>query len=345
MADSHSHSHAGHVHGPTSGRKMWLSLVVTLLFVVGEAAAGIISHSLALLSDAGHNLSDALALGLAAFAIWIAQRPATSKRTFGFHRVSILTALFNAVSLVALSVWIGIEAVQHLLHPEPVGGSLMIWVALVAVLMNTVIAVALSGDAKHSLNSRAAFVHMAGDALSSAAVVVAGVVIHFTRWVYADPLVSLLIAVFILYTAWGIVADATGILMENTPKNVDVPRLVESMKSVAPVRDVHDLHIWTVGDGLNFLSCHVSLPANCTLEQCARVVSVLSEKLHDEHGIGHATIQTEVEGVCATSESAELYCAMESHMHGVGEEHDHEEHEHDHEEEHNHAPAPQGKRE
>lgn len=313
------HSHAGHVHGPTSGAKMWLFLLVTLAFVIGETAAGVLSHSLALLSDAGHNLSDALALGLAAYAVSVVRRPATSARTFGYHRVAILTALFNAVSLVALSLWIGVEAIGHFFHPQPVGGALMIWVALVAVAMNTVIALALSGDAKHSLNSRAAYVHMAGDALSGAAVVVAGLVIHFTGWVYADPLVSALIAAFILYSAWGIVSDATGVLLENTPKNVDVARLVEGMRSISPVRDVHDLHIWTVGDGLHFLCCHVSLPANCTLEQCALVVGQLSQKLHDEHDIGHATIQTEVEGLCATSDAAALYCSLESHSHGVGE--------------------------
>ena len=309
-------SHAGHVHGPTSGRKMWLFLGVTLAFVVGEAFAGVYSHSLALLSDAGHNLSDALALGLAAYAILVAARPASGTRTFGYHRVAILTALFNAVSLVALSLWIGVEAVSHLLYPEPVSGALMIWVALVAVLMNTVIAAALSGDAKQSINSRAAFVHMMGDALSSAAVVVAGIVIHFTGWIYADPLVSLLIAAFILYTAWGIVADATGILLENTPKGVDVPTLVAAMEAVPCVRGVHDLHIWAVGDGLNFLSCHVELPAHFTLEQCAAIVTALNTVLHDEHGIGHATIQIEVEGVCPSSEEVALFCALETHNHG-----------------------------
>lgn len=253
---------------------------------------------------------------------------ATSKRTFGYHRVTILTALFNAVSLVALSVWIGIEALQHFLRPEPVAAGLMIWVALIAVAMNTVIAAALAGDAKNSLNSRAAYVHMAGDAISSAAVVLAGVAIHFTGWVYADPLVSLLIAAFIVYTAWGIVSDAVSILMENTPKNVDAARVVASLKSVAPVCDVHDLHIWAVGDGLNFLSCHVSLPAQTSLRQIAAIVGALNKKLHDEHGIGHTTIQTELEGVCASSEDIALYCAMETHQHGAGEEHDEEEHNH-----------------
>ncbi len=314
------HSHAGHVHGPTTGRKMWLSLIVTVLFVIGEGAAGVASHSLALLSDAGHNLSDALALGLAAFAIWIARRPSCARRTFGYHRVAILAALFNAASLVALSTWIGIEAYGHLLRPEPVGGGLMIGVAVVAVLMNTVIALALAGDAKHSLNSRAAYVHMAGDALSSVAVAVAGVVVHFTGWVYADPLASVLIAAFILYSAWGILAEATDILLESTPRGLDVGKLVDGIKSIAPVCDVHDLHIWTVGDGLRFLCCHIALPQGCSLEQCAAVVEAVSKKLHDEHAIGHATIQAEVEGLCPMSAASALYCALETHAHGPGDE-------------------------
>lgn len=311
--------HAGHVHGPTSGKKMWVSLIVTLAFVGFEAISGWRAHSLALLSDAGHNLTDALSLGLAAFAIWIAQRPASAKRTFGYHRVGILTALFNAVTLVVLALFIGIEACQRFVRPEPVVGNMMIWVALVAVVMNTVIAAALSGDAKHSLNSRAAFVHMAGDALSSLAVVVAGVVVHFTHWPYADPLVSLLIALFIGYSAWGIVVESTDILMENTPKGVDVDALVAGVMAVQPVCGVHDLHIWSVGDGLNFLSCHVQLPDDFRLSECASVVGAVNDKLHDDFGIGHATIQVEVGNACPKAERDELYCEMETHQH------DHEE--------------------
>lgn len=312
--------HVGHSHGPKSGTRLWLSLIVTLVFVVGEAFAGWVSHSLALMSDAGHNLSDALALGLAAYAVWVARRPATSKHTFGFHRVSILTAQFNAATLVAIAVFIGVEAARRFQHPEPVGGSLMIWVAAIAVFMNTVIAVALSGDAKESLNSRAAFIHMAGDAISSLAVVVAGVIVHYTGWLYADPVVSLLIAGFILYSAVGIVRDATNILMEATPKDLDVEKLIAGIKTVRPVCDVHDLHIWQVGDGLNFLSCHVALPETCSLEGCAAIVGAINKKLHDDFGIEHATIQTEIEGLCDMNEAKDLYCAMEAH--GT--------HEHDH---------------
>ena len=307
--------HAGHVHGPTSGRKLWVSLFVTLAFVGFEAAAGWRAHSLALLSDAGHNLSDALALGLAAFALAVAQRPATARSTFGYHRVAILTALFNAATLIVLAVFIGIEAWQRFAKPEPVAGSLMIWVALVAVVMNTIIAAALSGDARKSLNSRAAFVHMAGDALSSAAVVVAGVVVHYTGWLYADSLVSAMIAVFIGWSAWGIVVDATDILMEKTPKNVDVDALVADILSIPPVCDVHDLHIWTVGDGLNFLCCHVALSDDIRLSESAGIIAAISDRLHDDFGIGHATIQVERGNLCSKPEKPDLYCEMETHQH------------------------------
>lgn len=314
--------HAGHAHGPKSGKMLWVSLIVTLVFVVGEAFAGWVSHSLALLSDAGHNLSDALALGLAAYAVWAARKPATSKHTYGFHRVSILTAQFNAATLVVIAVFIGVEAVRRFQNPEPVTGSLMMWVAAVAVVMNTVIAAALSGDAKNSLNSRAAFVHMAGDAISSLAVVIAGVIVHYSHGVwaaYADPAVSLLIAVFILYSALGIVRDAMDILMEATPKGLDVERLIAGIKTVRPVCDVHDLHIWQVGDGLNFLSCHVALPKTCSLEECAAIVGAINKKVHDDFKIEHTTIQTEIEGLCDMNEANDLYCAMEAHQH----EHDH----------------------
>ena len=173
---------------------------------------------MALMSDAGHNASDALALGLAAYAIWVARKPANKKNTYGYHRVAILTALFNAVSLVVIAAIIFVEAGHLFLKPEPSQGSLMVWVALVSVFMNTVIAWALAGGAKESLNMRAAFVHMAGDAMSAVAVVIAGLVVKQTGWMYADPVVSVLIGLFILYTACGIVRDATNILLEASPK-------------------------------------------------------------------------------------------------------------------------------
>jgi len=313
---------AGHTHGATSGRGLWLSLGITVAFVGLEAYFGQRAHSLALLSDAGHNASDALALGLAAYAIWVARRPATPGKTFGYHRVAILTALANASALVLIALGILLGAAQAFLHPQPVSGNLMMAVAAVGVFMNTVIAWSLRGDSHHSLNIRAAYVHMAGDALSSLGVVLAGLVVRLTGWTLADPLVSILIAGFILYSSWGVIGDAANILMEGTPKGVDIEELVAAVRATPPVCDVHDLHVWTVSDGLHFLSCHVVLPDACTVSESQAVVSLLNARLHNEFGIGHATIQTETaEGNSCPHDSDALYCALSPHAQECGHAH------------------------
>jgi cobalt-zinc-cadmium efflux system protein len=311
----HNHGHGGHVHGPTSGTRLWISLAVTTLFCVGEAVAGIMSHSLALLSDAGHNVSDAIALGLAAYAVTAMKKPAGGRHTYGYIRVSTLTALFNSSSLVLIAVLIAIEAVSRFRHPEPIAGTLMIWVACISVLMNTVIAIALAGDAKHSLNSRAAFIHMAGDALSAVAVVIAGVLVRYTGWQYADPIVSLMIAAFIFYSAIGILREAGDILMEKAPKGLDPVELAQRIGEVDPVCGVHDVHVWTVGEGRSLLSCHVALPANYSLLETTAVVARIDKMLHDDFGIEHATIQPEEDGLCKMAHTQTFYCTMEAHVH------------------------------
>lgn len=303
------------MHGPTSGTRLWISLGVTLLFCVGEAVAGWVSHSLALLSDAGHNVSDAVALGLAAYAVAAVQKPAGGRHTYGYLRVSTLTALFNSSTLVVIALWIAGAAVGRFRHPEPIAGNLMIGVAVISVLMNTVIALALSGDAKHSLNSRAAFIHMLGDALSAAAVVMAGMVVRYTGWVYADPVVSLLIAGFILWSAVGILREASDVLMEKAPAELDPVRLAGAIGNVEPVCGVHDLHVWTMGEGQHLLSCHVALPGSHTLLETTGVVERIRRMLHDDFGIEHTTIQPEEDGLCRFSHRQSLFCGMEAHTH------------------------------
>ncbi|MEK6398632.1 MAG: cation diffusion facilitator family transporter, partial [Terriglobus sp.] len=221
----------------------------------------------------------------------------------------------NSSTLVLIALWIGIEAFTRFRNPEPIQGNLMIWVAAVSVLMNTVIAVALAGDAKHSINSRAAFIHMAGDALSAAAVVIAGIIVRYTGWLYADPIVSLLIAVFIFYTAIGIVREASDVLMEKAPRNLDPETLAARIALIEPVCGVHDVHVWTVGEGRNLLSCHVALPANYTLLETTSVVSRIERMLHDDFGIEHATIQPEEDGLCRMAHAATVFCSMEVHDH------------------------------
>ena len=308
-------SHHGHVHGPTSGRRLWISLAVTVLFCVGEAVAGYLSHSLALLSDAGHNVGDAVALGLAAYAVAAVRKPAGGRHTYGYVRVSTLTALFNSSTLLLIALFIAVEAVVRIRHPEPIAGNLMIAVACISVLMNTVIALALAGDAKHSLNNRAAFIHMAGDALSAVAVVIAGVIVRMTGWLYADPVVSLLIAAFIFWSAIGIVREASDVLMEKAPKGLDPVLLAESIGAVEPVCGVHDVHVWTMGESRNLLSCHVALPAAYTLLETTAIVARIGKMLHDDFGIEHATIQPEEDGLCRMSRAETVFCTMEVHSH------------------------------
>jgi cobalt-zinc-cadmium efflux system protein len=301
---------AGHSHGPTSGNKFWLALAVTVTFTLTEAVAGTVTRSLALTSDAGHNFTDALALGLAAYAVWIGKRPASSKYTYGYHRVAILTALLNAATLLVVAAVIGTQSYQRILHPAHVGGTIMIAVAGIGLIINSAIAIGLASEAKNSLNAKAAFVHMAGDAVSSLAVVIAGILVHYWGWIYADPIVSIFIAVIILVSGIGIIREAISVLMESVPEHVDVDELIAAIKSVELVRDVHDLHIWKVGDGMNFLSCHVTLPVVCTLEDSTVIVNRINAKLHNDFHIVHSTIQSEPVGCCKIEDSDNIYCAL-----------------------------------
>jgi cobalt-zinc-cadmium efflux system protein len=301
----HTHSGLHHVHGPLQGPLLWVSLAITLGFVVVEAFSGYFAHSLALLSDAGHNFTDALALGLAAYAVWVARKPANARKTFGYHRVAILTALFNAAALILIALGILYGAWRHFQNPSTINSSLMLWVAGAAVLMNTLVAGILRGSAKVSLNARAAYIHMAGDALSALAVLIAALIIKTTGSIYADPIVSALIALFILWSSLGIVREAADILLEAAPKGLDIHEMAEAIRGVEHVQAVHDLHVWAVSDGLNFLSCHVEVADTNTMAECTAIVQQINERLSCDYGIAHATIQAEIAGSCISATSAD----------------------------------------
>jgi cobalt-zinc-cadmium efflux system protein len=294
-----------HHHGPATGRYFITSIGLTLAFVVGEAIAGYLANSLALISDAGHNFADALALIFSWYAIRAARKPADARRTFGSHRVGVLAALANVASLVVLALFIFWEAVQRLLHPEPVESGPMIAVAVVAVLLNGLITFWLHAEAKHDLNVRSAYLHMLGDALSACGVVAAGIVVALTGWTMADPLVSLLIGGLILSTSWGVLDEAVNVLLEATPKSLDMAELERAIKETPGVLGVHDLHVWTVASGLIVCSCHVVV-AEQSVREGQQVLRVVADLLRARFGINHSTIQVEVEG-CAPDE---LYCTL-----------------------------------
>jgi cobalt-zinc-cadmium efflux system protein len=296
----------GHSHGSSAtltGRRLLLSIFITLVFVLGEATTGYFSHSLALMSDAGHNLADALALAFSWYGIWIARRPSTAQRTFGYHRVGILAALVNAVSLVVIALLIFWEASTRLPHPEPVHSTPMIVVALVAILMNSVISLWLESAAKKDLNVRSAYLHMLGDAISAAGVAVAGMIIALTGASIADPVVSILIGILILWSSWGILKESVNVLLEAIPEGMDMADVERTIGGVHGVLAVHDLHVWTVGSGMVCCSCHVMVNEQ-SVRSGENVLRAVTEELQHNFGIAHTTIQVEVEGC----EPNDMYC-------------------------------------
>jgi len=268
-----------------------LALALTCLVLVVELAGGLASHSLALLSDAGHVLTDVFALGLAWFAVAQANRPADKSRSYGYHRVSILAALLNSIVLIVIVIAIGYEALRRLANPEPVQGGIVIVAALVGIAINTYVAFGLRGDT-HNLNMRAALMHVTGDIGASIGVVVAGAVILLTGWLYIDPLLSLAIAVLIAFGAWRIVRETVNLLLEGTPREIDLAAVTAEITGTELVSGMHDLHVWALSSDEMALSVHVVVD-DCPLREAEHVVRDLERRLCDRFSIGHTTIQVE----------------------------------------------------
>jgi cobalt-zinc-cadmium efflux system protein len=267
------------------------ALALTCVILAVEFAGGLISHSLALLSDAGHVLTDVFALGLAWFAVEQAKRPADQRRSYGYHRVSILAALVNAVTLIVIVIAIAYEAVRRIAHPEPVQGAVVIVSALVAIGVNSYIAFGLRGDTK-SLNLRAAMLHIVGDIAASVGVVVAGTVILLTGWLYIDPLLSLAIAVLIAFGAWRIVRETVNLLLEGTPSDINLGAVTSEIMETGRVTGMHDLHVWALSSDEMALSCHVVV-GDLPLADAEHIVRDLEKRLCTRFDIGHTTIQIE----------------------------------------------------
>jgi len=311
-----SHEHNGHNHNHTYGmakQTLRLAFFLTIIILVAELVGGLVANSLALLSDAGHVVTDIFALGLAWFATVQAERPANARKTFGYHRVGILAALVNAVTLIVIAIAITWEAIQRFQHPQPVQPLVMFLSAGIGIAVNLFIGFGLRKEG-HSLNVRAATFHVFGDVIASVGVIIAGIIILLTGLTLADPVLSVGIAVLIAVGAWQILRETTDILLEAVPKDNSMARLVDDMKEIKGVRDVHDLHVWTIASGMYALSCHTlidDLPPSGSSPILQSLTSMLSEKYH----IGHATIQFECndhQGACCEVDG--LYCRMEATM-------------------------------
>jgi cobalt-zinc-cadmium efflux system protein len=277
------------------------SLAVTLVFAAVEAAAGLRAHSLALLSDAGHNFTDALALLLAWFGVFFQSKPADEIKTYGYHRAGVLAAFVNALTLAALSVWILWESVDRLRHPAAVSEVIMMAVAAMGLVVNSGIMLALRRSSRNDLNVRGAFVHMLGDALGSIAIIAGAVAIRLTGWWQVDAWLSILIALLIVWTAWDIVRESLNILLEGLPRGLSLSDVIAAMLGVEGVLDVHDLHIWSLGSSTRALSCHVTI-ADIPPSESDVVLRGLNHVLAERFHIFHSTVQFEHLG-CAISEN------------------------------------------
>jgi cobalt-zinc-cadmium efflux system protein len=288
VAHDHHHHHAHAAHA--KGRVLFVSLALTLAFVVFETVAGLRAGSLALLSDAGHNFTDAFALLLAAIGFYLQSRPADHVKTYGYQRAGVLVAFVNAITLVALAGFLFYESYRRLMHPQPVVESTMIVVAAIGLVVN--LGIALSIGHGQDLNLRAAWLHMLGDAISSAGIIAGAVAIHFTGWLAIDPVLSILIAVGIVWSAWGIIKDSLNILLEGLPKGLKLSDVLENVGTVEGVIDVHDLHIWSIGSEAHALSCHV-LIEDMPPSASESILRCINQLLHDRFSIHHTTIQFE----------------------------------------------------
>jgi cobalt-zinc-cadmium efflux system protein len=297
---AHDHSHGGigstgdRADRAGSRRALGLTLVLTSAFTIAEVVGGLLTGSLALLADAAHMLSDDLSLGVALFAVWLAGRPSSPERTFGYKRAEILAALFNGVTLVAISIWIFIEAYQRFEDPPEILGGWMLVVATLGLLVNlAAFRILHRGGNSESLNVSAAMRHVLADLLGSVGVIVAAIVILTTGWEYIDPLVSVVIGILVLGSSWSILRDSTLILLEGSPRGLDVTEVGRAMAGLDGVVEVHDLHVWTITSGFPALAAHVVVGAETDCHAKRRELEAL---LHERFALDHTTLQVDHEG-------------------------------------------------
>ncbi|GLS31350.1 cobalt-zinc-cadmium efflux system protein [Mesorhizobium albiziae] len=300
------HSHAGHDHGSgtTDKTRVLIAACLTGGFMIAEAAGGLLTGSLALLADAGHMLTDSIALWLAWYAFKLAERPATQRLTYGFGRVKTLVAYTNGITIFAVAVWIVYEAARRFIEPAPVLAGPMLVVAVLGLLVNIAGFLVLHGGDRDSLNMRGAVVHVLGDLLGSVAAIIAALVIMWTGWTPIDPILSVLVALLILSTAWALMRDAAHVLLEGVPANLDRDAIAaDVVKGVPGVRNIHHMHVWSLDGANNMATLHACLDEGVDAHGAVRAIK---ERLAQSHGIDHATVEPEY-GECADGHADEQH--------------------------------------
>lgn len=295
MNHSHEHAHHHHHHVHTDNKRVLaFSFIIIASFMVVELIGGFFANSLALLSDGVHMLSDAFSLGLALFAFKYAERHATMNMTFGYKRFEILAALFNGVLLLVISIGIMIEAIRRFAAPPEVLSTEMFIISVIGLVVNIVVAWIMlrGGDTEHNINMRGAFLHVLGDLLGSLGAIVAAFLIWAFHFTIADPIASMLVSLLLLKSSYGLIKDSLNILMEGTPKDIDIDQVVETVRAETEIQNVHDCHIWTISNDLNAFSCHAVVSDTLSIKECEALLKRIEHQLN-ELNVHHMTIQLE----------------------------------------------------
>ncbi len=294
-----------HEHTPPVGRKLLYGIILSLTILLVEVIGGLLSNSLALLSDAGHVLTDILALGLSWYGVRQATRLSNSRMTFGYHRVGVIIAIVNALSIFVIAGIILYEAYNRFQQVPEVKSSLMMGIAFVGLAANVIVVFWLRGEQKGNINVRSALWHAAGDALASIGVIIGGLVILTTGQYWVDPLVSVLISLIILSSAWGILREGFRVLLEATPRDVNVLEMIDTLKQISGIRDVHDVHVWAISPELRAMNGHVLID-DVSTSRAAEIREKIEEVVREKYHVGHTTLQME----CNTCNNANTFCNL-----------------------------------
>lgn len=313
MGHGHDHTHGG------NKKTLLIAFIIITGYMIVEAIGGILTNSLALLSDAGHMLSDSISLAIALLAFILGEKAANSKKTFGYKRFEVLAAVLNGVTLILIALFIFYEASQRFLYPPQVASNGMLMIATIGLLINIFVAWMMmrGGDTKENLNLRAAFLHVISDMLGSVAAIIAALLIMFFDWGWADPVASVIVAILVFISGLRVTNSAIHILMEGTPSNVDLNEVIKMIEDVQGIKSIHDLHVWTITSGQNALSCHAVVDGTLSVKESQKILLLIEHEL--EHiGIGHVTIQMESE---ENPHNSSIFCKNEYDTHSHNHEH------------------------
>lgn len=291
MSEHHPHHH----HHEVSGKNLLITIVLNIIITLSQIIGGVLSGSLALLSDAMHNFSDVLSLIIAYAANRLAARPNSEEHTFGYRRAEVLAALFNASVLIGIAIFLIIEAIEKSYRPEPIDSAWVIGLGLLSILLNTASVMLVKDDAHDNMNIKAAYLHLLTDVMTSVAVVLGGLLMYYFGMFWVDPLISMMIALYLIWASVALIKESGSVLMQFAPADIDLEALIESIKEEEKIKDVHHIHLWRLDDRHIHLEAHLDLDENITVESSNKIIDKLEEKLHDRFAIGHTTFQCEFE--------------------------------------------------